>query len=419
MDWEKVQIASETGDEWDGKDVNVEVEGSNSNGHGKEKDKEGHIMKIIEGLQREAQAHQADSQNLMKVRDRHSVLNLKFFKSLERIDRKLEKGRDSSKTESHRTPGRRRRSRRVRTDERKRRLRSGSRHLSHSQRHSSRGTRSILSSSPTRKHQKSGRDELKGEINKIKLPTFDGEHKKEEDAEIWLLGIKKYFQLQNYSTHAEGRIAMYQLKGKASMWWDQLVQVQHIREKELTWKKFKMYFEKKYLTKIYYDRNMKEFFELKLGSMTIDEYEQSFMELLKYVPFIKNEAVKIQRYLSGLPLSIGDKIQYDDPKTVEETIRREKCLYEQQRENPTFRKAWNDQRGLKKNRGRRETGHPFSRISLGDSHLLETPRKLKGVRRCQGLHLWSVGAVKGIIGTETAPTEKTKQELFILLTKLK
>jgi hypothetical protein len=65
-------------------------------------------------------------------------------------------------------------------------------------------------------------------------------------------------------------------------------------------------------------------------------------------------------------------------------------------------------RGLRKNRGRRETCHSFSRIALGDSHLLETLGKLKGVRRCQGLHLWSVGAVKGIIGTDTTPTKKTK-----------
>jgi hypothetical protein len=84
--------------------------------------------------------------------------------------------------------------------------------------------------------------------------------------------------------------------------------VQNIREKDTIWKKFKGYFEKKYLTKRYYDRKMKECFELKLGSMTIDEYERSFLELLKYVPFIKDEAVKIQRYLSGLPPAIGDKI---------------------------------------------------------------------------------------------------------------
>jgi hypothetical protein len=84
--------------------------------------------------------------------------------------------------------------------------------------------------------------------------------------------------------------------------------VQHIKEKNVTWKEFKNYFEKKYLTKIYYDRKMKEFFELKLGNITIDEYERRFLELLKYVPFIKDKTVKIQRYLSGLPPSISDKI---------------------------------------------------------------------------------------------------------------
>jgi hypothetical protein len=317
MEWGRMPIIPEMEDDQEGKDVNQGVEGSHSNGHGKEMDKEGHMMKIIEGLQREAKERRFDSQKLMKVRDRQEKLNLRFMQSLERIEKKLEKGRDSSTTESRRTHGRRSRSR------------SDSRHHSRSQRRSGSKTHNSSSPSPTRKHQKSGREELKGEMNKIKPPTFDGEHKREEDAETWLLGMKKYFQLQNYSTHAEGRIAMYHLKGKASMWWDQFVQVQHIREKEVTWKAFKGYFEKKYLTKRYYDRKMKEFFELKLGSMTIDEYERNFLELLKYVPFIKDEAVKIQRYLSGLPPSIGDKIQYDDPKTMEETIRRAKFLYEQ------------------------------------------------------------------------------------------
>jgi hypothetical protein len=146
-------------------------------------DKEGHMMKIIEGLQREAKEHRADSRKLMKVRDRQGKLKLRFLQSLERIEKKLEKGRDSSTMESHRTHGRRSRSR------------SGSRHHSRSQSHSASKTHNSSSPSPTRKQQKSGREELKGEMNKIKPPTFDGEHKKEEDAETWLLGMKKYFQL--------------------------------------------------------------------------------------------------------------------------------------------------------------------------------------------------------------------------------
>jgi len=77
-------------------------------------------------------------------------------------------------------------------------------------------------------------DDLKGEMNKIKPPTFDEEHKKDEYVDTWLIGIRKYFQLHNYSSHAEGRISIYHLKEKESMWWDHLVKVQHIREKNVT-----------------------------------------------------------------------------------------------------------------------------------------------------------------------------------------
>jgi hypothetical protein len=62
-------------------------------------------------------------------------------------------------------------------------------------------------------------------MNKIKPHTFDSEEKKDEDEETWLLAMRKYFQLPNYSMHAEERMAIYQLKGKESMWWDQYVQV--------------------------------------------------------------------------------------------------------------------------------------------------------------------------------------------------
>jgi hypothetical protein len=81
---------------------------------------------------------------------------------------------------------------------------------------------------------------------------------------------------------------------------------------------------------------MKELFELKLGTMTMEEYEKRFFELLKYVDFIKDEKFKIQRFLSGLPSFYSDKIQYDNPKTLEEAIRRESHIYEQSRGRIVF-----------------------------------------------------------------------------------
>jgi hypothetical protein len=105
---------------------------------------------------------------------------------------------------------------------RKKRKISVRRHHHHSLRHSNNRSHNKSIPSPIRKHNRSGQMSYKGETNKIKPPTFYGEHKKDEHAETWMLGMRKYFQLHNYSFHAEGRISIYQLKRKASMWWDQL-----------------------------------------------------------------------------------------------------------------------------------------------------------------------------------------------------
>ena len=78
----------------------------------------------------------------------------------------------------------------------------------------------------------------------------------------------------------------------------------------------------------YYERKMKAFFEIKLGSMTMDEYDKIFFGLCNYVGFIKDVKAKIQRLLSGLPSFYNEKIHYDNLGTLEEAIRREKHLYE-------------------------------------------------------------------------------------------
>ena len=69
---------------------------------------------------------------------------------------------------------------------------------------------------------------------------------------------------------------------------------------------------------------MQELFELRLGIMTIKEYEKKFLGFLKYAVFIKYEKVKIQRFLSGLPSFYRENIQYDEPMTLIETVMKTK-----------------------------------------------------------------------------------------------
>jgi hypothetical protein len=54
---EEAQNASSLENDVKGMDFHLGVERSNSNGHGEEIDEEGHMMKIIERLQKDAQTH--------------------------------------------------------------------------------------------------------------------------------------------------------------------------------------------------------------------------------------------------------------------------------------------------------------------------------------------------------------------------
>ena len=53
----------------------------------------------------------------------------------------------------------------------------------------------------------------------IKPPTFNGETEKGEEAEAWLSGMKKYFQIHNYSNPLKESMAIYNLTRKADIWW--------------------------------------------------------------------------------------------------------------------------------------------------------------------------------------------------------
>ena len=74
-------------------------------------------------------------------------------------------------------------------------------------------------------------DHLEREFKKIKPTTFDGESRKGEEAEAWFLDIKKYFQIYNYSSNMKVRMAIYNLKGKAIIWWQDLKLAKGIKEK--------------------------------------------------------------------------------------------------------------------------------------------------------------------------------------------
>ena len=65
-----------------------------------------------------------------------------------------------------------------------------------------------------------------------------------------------------------------------------------------------------------------------MGSMTDEEYTSRFLEFLRYVPYLKEDRAKIQRFISGFSVVFKDKIEFEEPRSLEEVIHKLKHCYE-------------------------------------------------------------------------------------------
>ena len=122
-----------------------------------------------------------------------------------------------------------------------------------------------------------------------------------EKGEEWLLGMRKYFRLHNYSSEMKAWLAIYNLNRKATRWWRDLKHTKKHELKEIHQSNFRKMFQEKYMSEMLFDRKVKEFHELHMESMTMDVFINRFLDLLHYVPYIKDEKVKIQQFLQCLP----------------------------------------------------------------------------------------------------------------------
>jgi hypothetical protein len=130
------------------------------------------------------------------------------------------------------------------------------------------------------------------------------------------------------------------LNGKVAIWWQETKTINKVRSNKLTWKIFKKYFKQKYLTERYYDEKDKEFHDLKLGKMMIEDFVTKFVNLMRYVPYLREEKEKVQWFMSCLPQAYKDKIEFLNPKTMDEIIRHAKLCYTQFKQRYENTKTW-------------------------------------------------------------------------------
>ena len=59
----------------------------------------------------------------------------------------------------------------------------------------------------------------------------------------------------------------------------------------------------------------------------MDEFVTKFVNLKCYVPYLKEEKAKVYRFISCLPPTYKENIEFEMPKTMDEEIRKDKLCY--------------------------------------------------------------------------------------------
>ena len=62
--------------------------------------------------------------------------------------------------------------------------------------------------------------------------------------------------------------------------------------------------------------------------MNIEDLINKFLDLLQFVSYMKEEKVKIHRFLSCFSWYYKDQIEFYNPKTLDESLRKERFCFE-------------------------------------------------------------------------------------------
>eukprot|EP00253_Pinus_taeda_P029084 PITA_29084 len=193
--------------------------------------------------------------------------------------------------------------------------------------------------------------------------------------------------LYEYDHNLKAILAIFQLQGKATLWWEEVKIVKGVTEQTVTWDNFQKYFKERYLTERFYDEKAREFHDLRLWQQTMDEFITRFTSLLHYVPYIREEKAKVQRFVSSLPPYMRERIEFDNPKSMDEVIRKARICYQQRKQKgETTGNKWNQKRGFKpmgNSKGNHNSGSSEPQARLDNEGTTRPPVQCWG---CGGPH---------------------------------
>ncbi|XP_021852022.2 uncharacterized protein [Spinacia oleracea] len=163
-------------------------------------------------------------------------------------------------------------------------------------------------------------------VEASKPPTYAG---KEDPASLenWIREFDKNFDAINYPEDLKVNIVVYYLREEADLWWSQ-------RKKDLMakpyfdWESMKDSLRTKFYPHYLNKQKCLEFTNLRMGTMTVNEYYTKFIEVMWFAPeIVPTEAMKAQRFEQGLTLTLQGKLGGVNFESLDDVYGRASYLY--------------------------------------------------------------------------------------------
>ena len=115
---------------------------------------------------------------------------------------------------------------------------------------------------------------------------------------LWLDRVSEIYAVMGCSDEQKILFSGFLMAARAKDLWEA---IKRRHPTGVTWDQFRQAFTDRFYPRNYQDAKIEEFFRLEQRSLTVIEYEQRFLELVKLVPIIQeNEEHKCKRFMAGL-----------------------------------------------------------------------------------------------------------------------